>query len=145
MTSEVKLNKTLFKIELLIIKVIPMIISFIYMLNTLLSLFGIDLPLLSLLGGMSILPTIFLYVTSYTFKFCEYHRMFLHYIVINDIINYLDYYTGGIYFSNRNLLVLHILLIGLFLFLLLYLKLNRYEQFHKVYCNYLFEECISKA
>lgn len=145
MTSEVRLNKTLLKIELLIIKVIPMIISFIYMLNTLLSLFGIDLSILSLLGGMSILPTIFLYVTSYTFKFCEYHRIFLHYIVINDIISYLDYYTDGVYFSNRNLLILHILLIGLFLFLILYLKLNKHEQFHKVYCNYLLEECISKT
>lgn len=124
---EAKLNKNLYKIELLLIKTIPILIASIYATNTMLSFVDIDFPLLSLLGGMSILPIIFLYITSYVFKFCEYHRLFLHYIVINDLISYFDYYTEGIYFTNRTLLLTHILLIFIILLLVVCLKFKKNE------------------
>lgn len=117
-------NKTLYKIELYLLKVIPMIIAGLYLLNTILSYFYIDIPILSLIGGMSILPLLFLYVSSYVFKFCEYHRMFLHYIVISDSIAYIEYYTGGI-LSDRNFLLLHIIIAGLFMYFILYLKFRK--------------------
>jgi hypothetical protein len=98
-----------------------MVIAILYLLNTILSYIGIDTVILSLLGGMSILPLIFLYLTSYVFKFCAYHRMFLHYIVVCDIINYIDYYYG-IPLSDRSLFALNIIIAGVFLFVILYLK-----------------------
>ena len=36
--------------------------------------------MLSYVGGISVISLIFLYLTSYMFRFCKYHRMFLHYI-----------------------------------------------------------------
>ena len=50
--------------------------------------------MLSYIGGISVIPLVFLYLASYMFRFCEYHRMFLHYIVFTWIINITDDYVG---------------------------------------------------
>lgn len=112
-------SKLLYKIQLYLLKVLPMLIALAYLLNTILSLNGIDIPALSYIAGMSIIPLIFMYTSSYVFRFCGYHRMFLHYIVVNDIINIYDLYVG-IPLDNRELLNVHVALAGLFLFLILY-------------------------
>ena len=64
-----------------------MIIALAYLVNTVSSYLGIDLPILASIAGMSLIPLVFMYISSYVFRFCEYHRIFLHYIAINDIIN----------------------------------------------------------
>ena len=87
-------SKLLYKIELRLLKIIPMILAFTALLNSILSYFNIDLYILSYIGGISIFTMIFLYLSSYVFKFCEYHRMFLHYVVVTWIINTIDYYIG---------------------------------------------------
>lgn len=88
---EVKLNKSLYKIELYILKVIPTILMFCYFINTILSYYNINTIALSILGGLSIIPLVFLYLSSFVFKFCVYHRIGLYYIFISDIINWYDY------------------------------------------------------
>ena len=123
MAVEESLNKNLYKIELGLLKIIPMLLAGIYLANSILSYLGIDIILLSAFGGMSVLPLLFLYITSYCFRFCEYHRMFLHYILFNDIINYIDY-LYSIPISDKHLFVLHIISAGVFLFIILYLKLK---------------------
>ena len=87
-------SKLLYKIELRLLKIIPMILAFMALLNSILSYFNIDLYILSYIGGISIFTMVFLYLSSYVFKFCEYHRMFLHYVVITWIINIINYYIG---------------------------------------------------
>ena len=114
-------SKLLYKIELYLIKVIPMIISGIYVLNTILSYFDIDTPILSYIGGVSLLPLAFLYLSSYVFKFCLYHRMFLHYITLNWILDIVDY-NWGIPVSDKELFLLYMVITGVFLFIILYLK-----------------------
>ena len=116
------MNKVLYKICLIMIKAIPMCIAFVYLLNTLISYFDIDLPILSTIGGTSILTLLLLYVLSITFKFCLYHRIFLHYILIENIITYIDYYTKGTLCTDRELLVLHSIIAGICLFVILILK-----------------------
>ena len=69
-----------------------MLLAFITLLNSILSYFNIDLVILSYIGGVSLITILFIYITSYTFKFCEYHRIFLHYIVVTWIINIIDLY-----------------------------------------------------
>lgn len=59
-----------------------MLLAFITLLNSILFYFNIDLVILSYIEEVSLITILFIYVTSYTFKFCEYHRIFLHYIVI---------------------------------------------------------------
>lgn len=69
-----------------------MIIALAYLVNTVSSYLDIDLPILASIAGMSLIPLVFMYISSYVFRFCEYHRIFLHYIAINDIINIYDWY-----------------------------------------------------
>lgn len=113
-------SKRLYKIELLLLKLIPMILAFTALLNSILSYFGIDLYILSYIGGISIFTMVFLYLSSYVFKFCEYHRMFLHYIVITWIINIIDYYIG-IPITDLEYLCLQMIVAGVLLFIILYL------------------------
>lgn len=126
MEKEERLNKTLYRIELYLIKVIPMILSGIALLNTVLSYLFIDVPLLSYLGGVSVLTITFLYTSSYVFRFCAYHRMFIHYISINWILNIIDYYVG-IPLSNKGLFMLYMIITGIALFLILWLKFHQEE------------------
>ena len=116
-------SKYLHKWILLLLKSIPMILALTALLNTLLSYYDIDVPLLSYLGGISLFPLIFLYLASYAFQFCEYHRMFLHYVTINWILNIVDYYWG-IPVSDKDLFLLYIAITGISLFIILYLYLK---------------------
>ena len=119
-------SKLLYKIELRLLKIITMIMAFTALLNSILSYFNIDLYILSYIGGISIFTMVFLYLSSYVFKFCEYHRMFLHYVVVTWIINTIDYYIG-IPINDLEYLCLQMIIAGisLFIILLLYYKTNK--------------------
>ena len=103
-----------------------MILAFTALLNSILSYFNIDLYILSYIGGISIFTMVFLYLSSYVFKFYEYHRMFLHYVVVTWIINTIDYYVG-IPINDLEYLCLQMIIAGisLFIILLLYYKTNK--------------------
>ena len=109
----------LYKIEILCIKTIPMVLAFISLLNTTLSYFNIDAPILSYIGGVSLLPLLFLYLSSYVFRFCIYHRLFLHYVAVTEGLNIIDYYWG-IPVSDKSMFMLYFIMTGIFIFLLLY-------------------------
>lgn len=117
-------SKTLYKSLLLIVKIIPIIMALLCLINSVLSYFNIDLVILSYIGSSSILSFVFFYIASYVFKFCEYHRMFLHYTLVTWIINLYDYYIG-IPISDLNYLCLQMIIAGIFLFIILYLHLNK--------------------
>lgn len=97
-----------------------MVMAFICLINTILSYFDIDLEFLSYLGSGSMLMIGYLYVSSYVFKFCEYHRMFLHYVVVINVLNAYDYYIG-IPINDLMLLILYQIISGIFLFIIIYL------------------------
>lgn len=106
------MNKYLYKIFLIILRYIPIIVEICYMLNTLLALIGIDIVVLSWLSGISILPFIFILIASFAFKFCLYHRVFLYYIAVSDIINWIDY-LWTLPLSIYNLFAIHGILAGI--------------------------------
>lgn len=134
MDAEESLNKSIYRIGLFLLKILPMLMAALFLLNTILSYFNIDCSFISYVAGIGILPLLFFYVASYMFKFCKYHRMFLHYIVVNNIICFIDYnYTIPI--SNRSYLLLHIIIAGLFLFIILYLKKKHERLFKEDYCK----------
>ena len=112
-------ERKLYKSVIVTIRVIPMLLAAVAVLNTTLSYFGIDAPILSYIGGVSLFPLVFLYLSSYAFRFCEYHRMFLHYVAANWILNIYDYYIG-IPVSEKELFMLYAILTCIFLFLILY-------------------------
>lgn len=111
-------SKTLYKFELILLKFIPFILAFVCFLNTVFSYFGIDLEFLAHIGGISLLTLLFLYVSSYVFKFCLYHRLALHYVVINNVLNIYDYYIG-VPLDDRNLFILYLVIAFIFLTLIL--------------------------
>lgn len=125
--ESLKRNKILYKIELGLLKIIPMLMAFVCLMNSILSYFNIDTCILSYLGGTSIFTLIFLYISSYVFKFCEYHRMFLHYVLITWIINIIDYYIG-IPINNLEYLCLQMIVAGIALFIILYLYAKSYKR-----------------
>lgn len=112
-------SKYLYKVVLYLIKVTPIVISVAYLLNTILSYFYMDLPIISYLTGVSLVTILFLYATSITFRFCFYHRIFIHYISLNWILDVIDY-NIGILISNRSLFLVYIIITGIFLLIILY-------------------------
>ena len=113
------LDKSLYKLVLYSVKVIPMVIAGIYLLNTTLSYYGIDLPVLSYIV-MALLIT-GLYLLSAVFHFCRWHRVLIHYITCNLILNTVDYYIG-ISVSDKGMFILCLIITGIFLFTALYFR-----------------------
>ena len=121
MAVEVRLkDKLLYKIQLYMLKVIPMVMAVTCLLNSTLSYFDIDLPILSYIASNSILTIVFFYISSYVFRFCAYHRMFMHYTTITWILNIVDTYIG-IPIGDLPYLLLQLIIAGVSLFIILYL------------------------
>lgn len=125
-------NRTFYKLFLEFLKVIPMVMAGLYLMNTVLSYFEIDYSIISYFAGIGLIPWIFILLASYTLRFCEYHRMFLWYILVNNIVCLIDD-NYGLHVSDRGYLVLHFIVAGVFLFLVLYFhqkckKNKEYEQ-----------------
>ena len=113
------IDKRWYKVTLGLLKVIPMLLAACDALNTLTCLLGYDLVVLSFIGGVSFLTLAFLYLVSYVFRFCTYHRMFLHYVLINNIISTIEF-TVGLPVSFLGLCCIFSVNFCIFLFLILY-------------------------
>lgn len=88
--AEESINKLLYKITLKYLRELPLTLALCYMANSTLAFFGYHFVIFSLLGGTSFLMLGFLFLTSYAFKFCKYHRVFLYFILFQDILTYAD-------------------------------------------------------
>lgn len=121
-----KSRESKYKLLILVLKFIPMLTALCYMTSTIFNYFDYNIEPLSNIGGMSLLTWVFIYLASVVFKFCSYHRMFLWYILIDDLFNIIDYYWS-IPISTDNILMLHNIWIGitLFIILVLYIKSNK--------------------
>ena len=122
-----KSKESKYKLLILVLKFIPMLTALCYMSSTIFNYFGYNIEPLSNLGGMSLLTWLFIYLASVAFNFCAYHRMFLWYILVDDMFNIVDYYWE-IPISTDSILMLHNILIGITLFIVLIL----YVRSHKV-------------
>ena len=107
------------KLFLGFLKILPMLMAVLYLMNTVLSYFYIESREISYFSSLGIIPWAFIMFASYRLHFCEYHRMFLWYILTNNLICWTDErFTLPI--DNWNYFILHIIIAGLFLFLVLY-------------------------
>lgn len=118
MEESLKRNKTLYKVFLVLLKYIPIPIAISYITNTLLCYTSIDIPVLSNIAGISLLPWVFMYIATFVFNFCTYHRLLLYYILLDDSINIIDYYFL-IPVTDSNILMIHTSLIGILVIVLL--------------------------
>ena len=119
---EEKLSLKLVKIFRIYLKLIPIVLATLSFLNCVVAYFGLEFKLLAHVFMFFLIS--FIYVASYVLKFCEYHRMFLHYIVVIYIINCIDYYIG-IPFNDTEILITTFILTFIMLVITLYLRLKR--------------------
>ena len=123
MVEKSKPNKVLYKIELKLLKILPSLAALFYLLNTILSYIGFDCILFNIIEGHSLLSILFMFISSFVFKFCIYHRIPLYYMILTSCINLYDWYIG-IPIDNKELFILHIILSGITMFVILYLYLK---------------------
>lgn len=113
-------RKRFYKLEIIYVKYSPMVIAFALLVSSLLSY--IDIHIQKYIGhifGASLLVIGHMYNSSRVHNFCKYHRMFIHYILVNILVNSYDSYIG-IPISDKSLFLLHLIIAGIFLFLILY-------------------------
>ena len=120
---ENSVSKDLYKVFLLILRGIPYIIAICYVVFTAAFYFGLELNVIGYIGSCSILTWVFLYVSSFVFKFCKYHRTPLYYVLLNDVINVIDTYIG-IPISTNDFFVLHIAILGAVIIVYSYLRIK---------------------
>ena len=114
------MNKRMYKLELLCVNYVPIIIAAIVLLNAILARFDVYVDELNYIAGTSFLTLIPMYISSIVYKFCKYHRMFIHYILTHKIVATIDMYIG-IPLEDGMLLLLYLIIAGIFAFLALYL------------------------
>lgn len=95
-----------------------MVIAILSLIDTLLSYIGYEGATISYI--IALLVWLFLYLSSFCFKFCRWHRMFLYYILVEGIINWYDY-SFIIPLELRPMVAIQLGLAGLFLLTGLYL------------------------
>ena len=116
LAKEAKLDRNLkYKGFLVILKYIPHFIAFFYVLYTLLYFVGIDAVMLGRLTHISVIPWLFMYMTSHIFRYCYVHRLPLYYIASNELLIDTDYYIG-LPVSDIKLLLIHLTAIIVLIF-----------------------------
>lgn len=124
MTKEANFRKrSLHKILLIILKFIPMFLAACDILNTILDYAQVTCYPLSWISGISFFPWLFILVASFALDFCAYHRMFLYYIFVTNLLSIVDM-TIGIPISDRCMIDVHCILLGVFSFLVLHFYLK---------------------
>lgn len=87
-------SKTLYKLMLTILKGLPMVMALGFVISNTIPSIGPKLNMIVHVCGLIIPPFLFMYLSSYIFRFCSYHRIFLHYILAIQVITVTDWYIG---------------------------------------------------
>lgn len=95
-----------------------MVLAFLSITDTLLSYFDIDASFIAYINAL--LVWLFLYLSSFVFQFCRWHRMFLYYILLQGCLNCYDY-NYVIPLALRNMIILQLVIIIVFISVGLYL------------------------
>lgn len=127
MTDTTLKSKTLYKITLFTLKMLPMIMSFSYLIMFVLANTVEDWVIVPHILGTVIAPLTFVYLTSYVFKFCAFHRMFIHYYAFVELLNVTDYYIR-IPISDEAITILHDSVTVLFLVSIIVTYIIKYKK-----------------
>ena len=85
--------------------------------DTILSYFEVEGSIISYLNAL--LVWLFLYLSSFVFRFCRWHRMFLYYLLVEGCINCYDYEIG-IPLGLKDMIVVQLAIIMIFVSIGLY-------------------------
>jgi hypothetical protein len=136
MVNDVTLkSKSLYKITLFILKLLPAVIAISYILDFVCDFFNLKAQILTHYIGYIIAPVSFMYLSSYLFRFCSYHRIFIHYIALEEGLNIANSYFD-IPISYEAFGLLRIIITVIFLFSFIYLFINKKKERKIKICNY---------
>lgn len=122
---EGNLRSKLYKAEIALIKALPFLLAVLYLIATILDYYMISSTIINYIA-LGILY-VFIYISSYVFKFCEYHRMPIHYIVLINILSVYDVYIG-IPLDTFRLMQMYAIVTCLFIFLTVYLYVKNHKK-----------------
>jgi hypothetical protein len=92
------MNKDLYKVDLFLLKLLPMIMAFSYIIAQYAALLNIGSGVILVLQivthylGLLLAPMMFMFISSKLFQFCNYHRMFIYYILVIQLMNITNWY-----------------------------------------------------
>lgn len=122
---EGNLRSKLYKAEIALIKALPFLLAVLYLIATVLDYYMISSTIINYIA-LGILY-VFIYISSYVFKFYEYHRMPIHYIVLINILSVYDAYIG-IPLDTFRLIQMYAIVTCLFIFLTVYLYVKNHKK-----------------
>lgn len=127
-------SKSLYKATIFALKLLPVTMAFGYFMNSLSTYMGIGVQIITHYLGLVISPLLFILLASYVFKFCEYHRMFIYYIVIDELFLITDWYFK-LPISNKGICIIHFIISGIFLFLAVFFYIKKRREDKLKVCN----------
>ena len=128
MTNEMSLrSKALYKITLYVLKMLPMIMAFSYLIMFMLANTVESFVIIPHIIGTVIAPLVFVYLTSYVFRFCAFHRLFIHYYAFVELLNVTDYYIR-IPISDAAITFIHDSVTIVFLILAVIMYIYKYKK-----------------
>jgi hypothetical protein len=98
MDNSILQNKQLYKIDLFLLKLLPVIMACSYVIAQYAALFNIGsgptlvLQIVTHYLGLTLAPMLFMFISSKVFQFCTYHRMFIYYILTIQLMNVTNWY-----------------------------------------------------
>ena len=98
MNSNILKTKELYKVDLFLLKLLPVIMVISHIIASYGAIFkvvsgaAIIIQIVSHYLGLVIAPIAFMYISSHVFQFCNYHRMFIHYIAVIELMNVTNWY-----------------------------------------------------
>lgn len=122
------MRQNLYKLEILLLKILPVICAICTFINSIVFVSYSTYLILASMFYVSLIPWIFMYVSSFVFKFCKWHRMPLYYILTNNIFTII-YYCLNI--PNSTFIIINIILFGLFAILMAYFKNKQHVKNNK--------------
>lgn len=122
------IDKRKHKLLIFVLKILPAIMAGSYVIEMISIFLGFGTQVLVNFIGMIVAPILFMYLASYVFKFCEYHRIFIHYVLILEILTTVKWYYPVIVTSQ---LVLNISFVLSGLLMLCVVFFNVYKMYKK--------------
>lgn len=120
-------SKYLYKLTLLMMKLLPIIMCFSYLIMFFIyKTLGKYIVIPHLIGTV-LAPLLFLYLISYLFKYCSFHRLFIHYYCFIQLINVTDHY-GCLPFNSELGDVLHDIITYTFITLVIIIYIIKFKK-----------------
>ena len=120
--SKENINKNLYKLTIITLKFLPIVMASAFMISDIIHITIVQI--ICHIIGLNVAQFLFIYLTSYAFKFCNYHRIFIHYLVLIETINVIDWYIG-IPISDKAMQITHIVISVVFIVIAVKMYYNK--------------------